>query len=98
MVRPLTPQERSINVTMMRLTVNLEPELYAMAKSLAQAEDCSMSAAINRLLHRAIPSNGGHPSRIEASVRRRNGIAISAGRAPITSEMVGQLEDQDGAR
>ena len=98
MVRSLTPQERSISVIIMRLTVNLEPELYAMAKSLAQAEDCSMSAAINRLLHRAIPSDGRRPSRIEAAARRRNGIAISAGRAPITSEMVGQLEDQDGVR
>lgn len=30
----------------MRLTVNLEPDLYALAKSLAKSEDCTISAAV----------------------------------------------------
>lgn len=33
----------------MRLTVNLDPDLYALAKSLSKAEDCTLSAAVNRL-------------------------------------------------
>ena len=36
-----------------RLTVNLDPDLYAVAVSLAKAEDCSISTAVNRLLRRA---------------------------------------------
>jgi hypothetical protein len=38
----------------MRLTVNLEDDLYALAKAIARSEDCSLSAAVNRLLRRAV--------------------------------------------
>ena len=41
----------------MRLTINLEPDLYAVAVSLAKAEDCSISAAVNRLLRRSLPGS-----------------------------------------
>src|SRR6266436_5147840 len=49
----------------MRLTVNLESDLYALAKSLAKAEDCTVSAAVNRLLRRSLPGaakQGRQPS------------------------------------
>src|ERR1019366_8659460 len=39
----------------MRLTVNLEADLYALARSLAREEDCTVSAAVNRLLRRSLP-------------------------------------------
>jgi len=38
----------------MRLTVNVDEDLYALAKSVAKAEDCSLSAAFNILLRRAV--------------------------------------------
>ena len=38
----------------MRLTVNLDDDLYGVARSLARAEDISISEAFNRLLRRAL--------------------------------------------
>lgn len=38
----------------MRLTVNLDDELYGIARSLARAEDITISEAVNRLLRRAV--------------------------------------------
>jgi hypothetical protein len=38
----------------MRLTINLDDEIYAVAKSLARAEDSSISAAVNRLIRRGL--------------------------------------------
>ena len=78
----------------MRLTVNLEPDLYALAKSLARAEDCSVSAAVNRLLRRALSGaakQDGQPRR----PAKRNGFAISHGRQPITVDTVRRVETQD---
>lgn len=37
----------------MRLTVRLDDDLYALAKAVSKAEDCSISAAVNLLLRRA---------------------------------------------
>ncbi|SKB02200.1 hypothetical protein SAMN02745166_03575 [Prosthecobacter debontii] len=78
----------------MRLTVNLESDLYALAKSLAKAEDCTISTAINRLLRRSLP--GGKTPKAKAdSPGVRNGFQISRGAAIITPEMVKQLEAED---
>lgn len=38
----------------MRLTINLDSDLYAVAKSLARESDSSLSAAVNQLLRRAL--------------------------------------------
>ena len=54
---------------MTRLTVSLEEDLYSVAKAMAKAEDCSISAAVNKLLRKAIEppcssdtlEGGGHP-------------------------------------
>ena len=79
----------------MRLTVNLDPNLYALAKSLAKAEDCSISAAVNRLLHRSLPSGNSGAHRTSNRVRKRNGIAVSRGRRPITADTIRQAEAED---
>lgn len=81
----------------MRLTVNLEPDLYVLAKSLAKADDCTVSAAVNRLLRRSLP--GGSPAGRKRSARpaKRNGFAISRGRLPITADTVRQAEAEDDA-
>ena len=76
------------------MTVNLEPDLYALAKSLAKAEDCSISAAVNRLLRRALEGNGG--SGRPATSKRRNRLAISRGARPITADTVRQIESESG--
>jgi len=38
----------------MRLTVNLDSDLYAVAKALARESDASVSAAVNQLIRRAL--------------------------------------------
>lgn len=74
----------------MRLTVDLEPDLYALAVSLADAEDCSISAAVNRLLRRALAGGAGR-----GASRRRNNFVVSRGREPVTAETVVDTEARD---
>ena len=78
----------------MRLTVNLDSDLYALAVSLAKAENCSISAAVNRLLRRALPGGSDR----SAPQRRRNHFAISRGREPVTADIVARVEAEDDAR
>ena len=79
----------------MRLTVNLESEVYALAKSLAREEGCTISVAVNRLLRRSI---AGGMERSPGSANRkmkRNGFVVSRGAKPITAETVRQAENED---
>ena len=80
----------------MRLTVNLDPDLYGLAKSLARGEDCTISAAVNQLLRRALPggTNGGAKS---GPPLTRNGFVISSGREIITAETVRRAEAENDA-
>jgi hypothetical protein len=78
----------------MRLTVNLDSELYALAKSLAKAEDCTISAAINRLLTRAFLQER-QPDHRTRRPAKRNGFVVSRGTRAITDEMVRQAEAED---
>jgi Arc/MetJ family transcription regulator len=75
----------------MRLSINLDDELYAVAKSLAKAEGCSLSAAVNLLLRRAIQS----PGRAEGAKRAEplSSFPTSAGARLITEEDVKSLDD-----
>ncbi|MYN67330.1 MAG: hypothetical protein F4X11_20260 [Acidobacteria bacterium] len=82
----------------MRLTVNLEPDLYAVAVSLAKAEDCSISAAVNQLLRRALPGENASQPQPEEFVSRRNGLLVSKGREVVTAETVRRAEAEDDAR
>ena len=75
--------------------MNLEADLYALAKSLAKAEDCTISAAVNRLLRRSLPAGGKHPSRRSARPAKRNGFVISRGGQPITADTLRQIEAED---
>ena len=77
----------------MRLTVNLDADLYAVAVSLAKAEDCSISAAVNRLLRRSLPGESGR----RAPRKRVNGFLISRGREPITADDIARAEAEDDA-
>lgn len=79
---------------LVRLTVNLDEDLYALARSLAQAEGCSVSVAVNRLVRRSFEED---PSRRSGSRRRttRNGFVVSKGRVPITADVVRRIESED---
>ena len=79
----------------MRLTVNLESDLYALAKSLAKAEDCSLSAAVNRLLRRGLTDGSKHGRQPSVRPAKRNGFVISRGRQPITADTVRRVEAED---
>ena len=81
----------------MRLTINLEPDLYAAAVSLAKAEDCSMSAAVNRLVRRALPGAEPGGSGETRRMKRRNGLLICSGRELVTAETVQKIEAEDDA-
>lgn len=77
-----------------RLTVNLEPDLYGLARSLAREEDCTISAAVNRLLRRSLPGGadrGKNPRR----ARTRNGFTVSPGRTVITAGTVRRADVED---
>ena len=82
----------------MRLTINLEPELYAVAVSLAKAEDCSISAAVNRLVRRALPGAKPRQGGIASGMKRRNGLLVCRAKEVITAETVQKIEDEDDAR
>ena len=75
----------------MRLTINLEADLYAAAVALAKAEDCSISAAVNRLVRRAL--RGTEPRGGE----RRNGLLVCDGRQVVRAETIQSIEDEDDA-
>jgi hypothetical protein len=79
----------------MRLTVNLDTDLYALAKSLAQAEDCTVSAAVNRLLRRSLPGGAKQDRPSSGRTSKRNGFSVSRGRRPITADTVRQVEAED---
>jgi hypothetical protein len=81
----------------MRLTVNLENDLYALAKSQAKAEDCTISTAVNRLLRRSLEAAADpNPKRASRSAKR-NGFVISRGKHPITADTIRQIDvEEDG--
>ena len=79
----------------MRLTVNLEPDLYTLAKSLAKAEDCTISAAVNRLLRRSFDAEADRATRSSHRARKRNRFTVSRGRQPVTADTVRGSEAED---
>lgn len=81
----------------MRLTINLEPDLYAAAVSLAKAEGCSVSTAVNRLVRRALPGAEPGGSDDARRMKRRNGLLVCSGRELVTAETVQKIEAEDDA-
>jgi hypothetical protein len=72
-----------------RLSITLDDDLYAIAKSLAKADDCSLSAAVNRLLRRAITQ-----PRASAAGAAPSSFPVSPGRRLITEDEVRALDDE----
>lgn len=73
----------------MRLSVNLEPDLYAVAKSLAKSEDCSLSSALNRLVRRGLERSAD-----SEQVGKRNKLPVSRGTTPITADLMREIESE----
>lgn len=74
----------------MRLSIKLDDDVYAIARSLAQAEDITLGAAINRLARHGVTVRPA-----AARARRRNGLPVSRGRTLITADTVRQAEQED---
>jgi hypothetical protein len=74
----------------MRLTINLEDDLYALARTIAKTEDCSISAAVNGLLRRSLER--GRPARRPGSL-----LPEVPCRRSFTSDDVYRADLEDGA-
>jgi hypothetical protein len=77
----------------------MEEDLYRMARSIALAEQCSISSAINQLLRRSIEHNvPPKGSKKSFSLKGRRRLPVSHGTRPFSSADVAALEladDQD---
>jgi Arc/MetJ family transcription regulator len=74
---------------MPRLTISLDEDLYALTKAVATAHDCSLSAAVNRLLRRALER------RCPAAEETADAPPVVRCRAQFTSEDVDRFEMLD---
>lgn len=75
----------------MRLSISLDDDVYALARSLARAEDITVSAAVNRLIRKGVSVHAASTSK----PRLRNGLRVSAGRVPVTADTLHQVEQED---
>ena len=83
---PLTPQHHYTNGALMRLTINLDDDLYAMARSHAIATKTSICKAIGDLLRRrtsALPV----ASTLATGVHPLSGFPVSAGNARTITDL-----------
>ena len=77
---------------MTRLTVSLDDDLYDLAKAVARAHDCSLSAAVNRLLRQVVERSYQGPDPAD------DGAPVVRCRERFTSADVDRLEAQDEER
>ena len=75
----------------MRLSISLDDDVYALARSLARAEEITVSAAVNRLVRRGVDTSSTGTAR----PKRRNGLRVSPGRLTLTADVVGRIERED---
>lgn len=80
----------------MRLTINLDDDLHRMAKSLAIAEDCSISAAVNKLLHRINDARNGPVT--GGKRNSKTGLPVVDCKQKVTDEDVAQAEEAETLR
>lgn len=80
----------------MRLTLNLEPDLYKAAKAVARAEDATVSGAVNLLLRRALEREAV-PSKLATSKNGRTRFGFPRVKCDrmVTSEDVERLLDAE---
>jgi hypothetical protein len=74
----------------MRTTINIDDEMYSIARSLAESRGISMGAAVSELMRRGV--QGGSDS-----YEKRSGLPVmqvSENASPITPAQVAQDEDE----
>jgi hypothetical protein len=76
--------------SIMRLSVNLEPDLYALAKSLAKADDISLSSLINQKLRDSF-----FGSATPSIAYQKNGLLVSNSKLRVTRDMVLEALEAD---
>jgi predicted transcriptional regulator len=74
----------------MRLTINLDDDLYAVAKSLARTQESSISAAVNRLLRQGLERPG------KPRQRSKTGLPIVPCGRKFTSDDVAATDTEIG--
>lgn len=74
----------------MRLTINLENDHYLIAKALAKEADCSISAAVNDLIRRALAADNERIG--QSNSTQKNGFPIVSGKKAFTSQDVDSIE------
>ena len=75
----------------MRFTISLEDDLYRVAKSLAKAEDTSMSKAINHLIRKGLET-ARQPAPKESGGKGPSTFPVSRNCRPMSGEEVYDLE------
>lgn len=70
----------------MRLSISLDDDVYAAAKSLARAKDCSIASAVNDLIRQGL-----EPKQPRAA-RRKGGLPVVKCASRFTSEDVDAAE------
>lgn len=74
----------------MRTTINIDDELYSIARSLAESRGISMGEAVSELMRRGVQSE-------TVSYEQRSGLPVmqvSEDAVPITPEQIAQDEDE----
>jgi negative regulator of replication initiation len=72
----------------MRLTVNLDDDLYSMVYAHSIASRLSISCSINELLRRKLPHQGSSQQSVSAQkqVSKRTGLRVSRGRSGLSEK------------
>ena len=82
----------------MRFTISLEDDLYRVAKSMAKAEDTSMSKAINLLIRKGLET-ARQPEPAKSGGKCLSSFPVSHNCRPITEKEVYELDvSEDMAR
>lgn len=86
----------------MRLSVNLDEDLYRIAKALAASQDCSISTAVNRLIRAGFES-GSKPEDREKMrggfrIVPQTGLPVSRGSRPVKADEVRRAEEDEDLR
>ncbi|WP_024905762.1 hypothetical protein [Robbsia andropogonis] len=71
----------------MRITLNIDDDVLAIARSRAEREHISIGSAISQLARAAL-----QPAAQPAAIR--NGLPVLPGARPVTTELVQQLLDE----
>ena len=72
----------------MKVSISLEPDIYALAKLLAKADDISLSAVINQKLRDSFFS-------VQDSSFVKNGLLVSRSKILVTRAMVQQALENE---